>query len=320
MGDAARRDRRAGTRCGCRRSAGSPPTCTPLDPAAEVPPADLIPRRPRRATPYLYSDAEITALIAAAASLRFPLRAATYQTLIGLLAVTGMRVGEAIRLDRADVDLDGRRADRPRDQVRQVPAGAAAPHHGRPRCAATCGCGTGCTPGPATPALFISPAGTRLIYCNVHATFQRLARQRRAAAPLGRRAARASTTSATPSRSRSLLDAYAAGQDGQARLALLSTYLGHVDPAATYWYLSAAPELLALAGQRLDAPPAGAAVTALAPTLQAFFTDRLARQRQASPHTIAAYRDTWRLLLGFAAGQRRQAALASSTSPTSTPR
>ena len=51
---------------------------------------------------------------------------------------------------------------------------------------------------------------------------------------------------------RSLLDAYAAGQDGQARLTLLSTYLGHADPGATYWYLSAAPELLALAGQRLD--------------------------------------------------------------------
>jgi integrase len=51
---------------------------------------------------------------------------------------------------------------------------------------------------------------------------------------------------------RAMLDAYAAGQDGQARLTLLSTYLGHVDPGATYWYLSAAPELLALAGQRLD--------------------------------------------------------------------
>ena len=56
---------------------------------------------------------------------------------------------------------------------------------------------------------------------------------------------------------RSLLDAYASGQDGQARLALLSTYLGHVDPAATYWYLSAAPELLALAGQRLEHHLAG---------------------------------------------------------------
>jgi integrase/recombinase XerD len=76
-----------------------------IDPSAEVPPADLIPWRPCRATPYLYSSADIAALIAAAASLRFPLRVATYQTLIGLLAVTGMRVGEAIRLDRADLDL-----------------------------------------------------------------------------------------------------------------------------------------------------------------------------------------------------------------------
>ena len=71
-----------------------------IDPSTEVPPADLIPWRPCRATPYLYSEADIAALIAAAASLRFQLRVATYQTLIGLLAVTGMRVGEAIRLDR----------------------------------------------------------------------------------------------------------------------------------------------------------------------------------------------------------------------------
>ena len=54
-----------------------------------------------------------------------------------------------------------------------------------------------------------------------------------------------------------MLDAYAAGQDGQVRLTLLSTYLGHVDPAGTYWYLSASPELLALAGQRLERPRAG---------------------------------------------------------------
>jgi integrase/recombinase XerD len=76
------------------------------DPDAQVPPAQLIPSRKLRATPYLYADAEITALIGAAAALRFPLRAATYQTLIGLLAVTGMRVGEAIRLDRGDTGLD----------------------------------------------------------------------------------------------------------------------------------------------------------------------------------------------------------------------
>ena len=74
--------------------------------------------------------------------------------------------------------------------------------------------------------------------------------------------------------------------------------LGHADPASTYWYLEAAPGLLTLAA----APPAGAGgavMTALAPTLQAFFTDRLAAQRQASGRTVAAYRDTLRLLVRF---------------------
>ena len=76
-----------------------------LDPAAEVPPKDLLAGRPPRATPYLYAEEEIAALLAAAGTLRFALRVATYRTLIGLLAVTGMRVGEAIRLDRGDVDF-----------------------------------------------------------------------------------------------------------------------------------------------------------------------------------------------------------------------
>ena len=80
----------------------------------------------------------------------------------------------------------------------------------------------------------------------------------------------------------------------------LSTYLGHTDPKHTYWYLSAAPELMGLAGDRLDAY-LRRTVTALAPTLQAFFTDRLVRQRQASGHTIAAYRDALKLLTVFAA-------------------
>ena len=77
----------------------------PTRPRRSRPPG-LIPSRKQRATPYLYTDGEVAALIAAAGSLRFPLRTATYRTLIGLLAVTGMRVGEAISLDRGDADLD----------------------------------------------------------------------------------------------------------------------------------------------------------------------------------------------------------------------
>jgi integrase len=226
-----------------------------IDPSVQVPPADLIPWRPRRATPYLYSGSDITALIAAAASLRFPLRTATYQTLIGLLAVTGMRVGEAIRLDRADADLDigvitVRESKFGKSRLVPLHPTTSAALRGylqlRDRL----------HPRPSVPAMFISPAGTRLLYCNVHSTFQRLARH----AGLQPRSASCRPRIHDLRHSfavASLLDAYAAGQDGQARLALLSTYLGHVDPAATYWYLSAAPELLALAGQRLEHHLAG---------------------------------------------------------------
>src|SRR4030095_12111415 len=70
----------------------------------EVPAADLLRHRPLRASPYLYSDADIAALITATSTLRTPLRQATLGTLIGLLAVTGIRVGEAIALDRGDLD------------------------------------------------------------------------------------------------------------------------------------------------------------------------------------------------------------------------
>ena len=76
-----------------------------LDAAVEVPPTDLLPYRRQRRTPYLYSQADIDALIAATALLRPPLRAATYRGVFGLLAVTGMRVGEVIALDDEDVDL-----------------------------------------------------------------------------------------------------------------------------------------------------------------------------------------------------------------------
>jgi len=78
----------------------------PLDPAAEVPPEDVLDRRQWRIPPYLYSPQEVTALISAARTLRPAFRAVTWRTLIGLLAVTGMRQGEACRLTRSDVDLN----------------------------------------------------------------------------------------------------------------------------------------------------------------------------------------------------------------------
>lgn len=183
--------------------------------------------------------------------MRTTTRQVTFQTLIGLLVVTGMRVGEVIALDRGDVDLARglllirhAKFGKARQLVVHPSTVDALRRYMRHR--------DRLDPAPSTPAVFVSTTGTRLRYCNVHSTWQRLVRQ----AGLTPRSAscrprihdlRHSFAVAT------MLDAYAAGHDGQATLALLSTYLGHVDPASTYWYLSAAPELLAVAGQRLEA-------------------------------------------------------------------
>lgn len=221
-----------------------------LDPATEVPPTDLLAGRPPRATPYLYADEEVAALLAAAGALRSSLRVATYRTLIGLLAGSGLRVGEAIRLDRGDLDLTHELLvvrDSKFGKSREVPLHRstirALRDYRRLR--------DQHQPTPTTAALFVSPAGTRLIYCNVHATFRQLRR---------RAGLQPRSSSCRPRihdlrhtfAIRTLLDGYHDDGDVQARLSLLSTYLGHVNPDSTYWYLSAAPELLALAGQRLE--------------------------------------------------------------------
>ena len=222
-----------------------------VDPAAEIPPAGLIPSRKPRATPYLSADDEVVALMAAAESLRTPLRTATYQTLIGLLAATGMRVGEAIGLDRGDADLDAgvlTVRDGKHGKSRLVPVhdttARALRDYLRTR--------DMLCPDATANAVLISPAGTRLIYCNVHATWKKLA----VSAGLRPRSGNCRPRIHDLRHSfavRTVLDAYEAGLDGQAALAVLSTYLGHVNPKATYWYLTASPELMAAAGRRLDA-------------------------------------------------------------------
>jgi integrase len=221
-----------------------------LDPAHEVPAAELLPQRPHRASPYLYSDADITALIAATSSLRTPLRRATFATLIGLLAVTGIRVGEAIALDRGDVDLAAGRLvvrhgkfGKTRELALHPSTVEALRRYLRLR--------DRLAPATGTAALLVSTAGTRLLYCNVHHGFHRLVGLA-GLAPRSR-SCRARIHDLRHSFAvAAMLDAYAAGQDGQTRLTLLSTWLGHVHPGSTYWYLSASPELMALAGQRLE--------------------------------------------------------------------
>jgi integrase len=226
-----------------------------LDAVHEVPAADLLPQRPRRASPYLYSADDITALIAGTASLRVPLRQATFATLIGLLTVTGMRVGEAIALDRADVDLTTGwllihhgKFGKTRQLALHPSTVQALRHYQRLR--------DRTAPDTGTPAWFVSTAGTRLLYCNVHHTFHRLV----ALAGLQPRPGSCRPRIHDLRHSfavHAMLEAYAAGQDGQRRLTLLSTWLGHTDPHGTYWYLSASPELMAIAAQRLEAHLAG---------------------------------------------------------------
>jgi len=220
-----------------------------LDSNAEVPAADLLARQQRRASPYLYSDADVVALMAATSTLRFPLRSATYRTLIGLLAVTGMRVGEAIGLVRDDLDCSHRRLI-----IREGKFGASRelPLHPSTIDALEmyAQLRDQCWPQPRSP-FFISMAGTRLIHENVHWTFRRLVRhvglQPRSASCRPRIHDLRHTFAVN-----TLIDWYRSGVDVAAWMPRLSTYLGHAAPAWTYWYLSATPELLSLAAARLD--------------------------------------------------------------------
>lgn len=221
-----------------------------IDPATEVPPADLLPIGSRRATPYLYSEHDIASVIAAAAALRLPLRALTYRTLIGLLAVTGLRIGEALRLDRGDIDRshglllvrDGKFGKSREIPLHETTVRALDNYlHQRDRL----------HPAPRGPAVFIITTGNRLLYGDAQCTFHHLV-QSAALTPRSASCRPRLHDLRHTFAVRTLQDAYRCGGDVQLRLTLLSTYLGHVDPAATYWYLSAAPELLAFAAQRLE--------------------------------------------------------------------
>jgi integrase/recombinase XerD len=221
-----------------------------LDPACEVPPARLLPSRSRRAIPYPYTEREIAALMAAAARLPSPLMAATYPTLLGLLAVGGLRLGEATGLDREDVDTRHglvRVINSKFGKSREVPLHDSAM---RALAAYTRRRDQLC-PEPVSEAFFLSTTGTRLLHPNIHRTFSRLKREVGPAALSARCRPRLHDL-----RHRfavnTLIDWYRHGVDVQARLPVLSTYMGHVEPRDTYWYLSAAPELLGLVARRLE--------------------------------------------------------------------
>jgi integrase/recombinase XerD len=221
-----------------------------IDPAHEVPPSGLLPSRSHRAVPYLYSDEDIASLLGAARELPSPLRAATFETLVGLLAVSGLRIGEALRLDRADVDLNRGvlRITRAKfGKFREVPLHAST----LGAVGAYARCRDELCPRPRDPSFFVSTAGTRLGYDNVHLTWLGLVRRAGLEARSGRCRPRPHDLRHSFA-VRTLLGWYRDGADAGALMPLLSTYLGHVHPANTYWYLSAAPELLSVVAARLE--------------------------------------------------------------------
>jgi integrase/recombinase XerD len=227
-----------------------------FDPATEVPAADLVGASGRRARPYPYSDDDISALMTHARTLRPPLRGATLGVLIGLLAVTGMRVGEAIAADRDDLCVaDGVLVvrDAKFHKSRELPLAPSTVRALR----AYQELREKLCPKPMTGALLVCHHGRRLAYKNIHYGFSAAVR----CAGLG--------GDVEPSRGggrcrprihdlrhhfavATLRDWYRQGCDVERKLPLLSTYLGHVNPAATYWYLEATPDLMGLVADRLE--------------------------------------------------------------------
>ena len=218
-----------------------------IDPATEIPPAGVWPTTSPRPTPYMWSPADIGRLLDAARHMVTPLRAATHEALFGLLAATGMRIGEAINLTIDDVDLAdsvvtirntkfGRSRLVPLHDTTTQALAAYTTERDR------------LCPSPNPVTFFVSSTGTPLSDGTVRAVFNTLTTE------LGLR-----TNDCRPRihdlrhrfAVRTLIDWHQAGVDIGGRLPVLSTYLGHVNPAGTYWYLTAVPELMALAADRL---------------------------------------------------------------------
>jgi integrase len=220
------------------------------DPRTEVPPDDLLPAKKRRAVPYLYSETEIEQLMQAARKIRPPLKAATIETVIGLLAVTGMRISETVALDREDVELSERRLTVRRDkngksrEIALHPSTVTA-------LAAYARVRDELCPRPKDPSFLISAAGARLHRQTVGHEFDRLRRYCGLDYDTLGRAARIHDLRHTFVL-RTLLNWYREDADVEAQLPLLSTFLGHVEPSTTYWYFEAAPQLLSLAAERLE--------------------------------------------------------------------
>ena len=223
-----------------------------IDVATEIPPEGLLPFRARRAKPYLYSELEVQRLLEEARSMptQFSLQPLTYHCLFGLLAVTGLRISEALNLESRDVNwVEGFLTIRTskfgksrlvplHPTTKDVLAQYAAQRIQR-------------FPDRPTAAFFPSRTGARLDAGQVRRTFYRVSRQigiRGASASRGPRLHDFRHRFAVET----LLRWYRSGEDVRRRLPILSTYLGHGHVTDTYWYLSNTPELMAAAGDCLE--------------------------------------------------------------------
>jgi integrase len=220
-----------------------------VDPDSDVPPQRLLVARRPRVAPYIYSPAEVTALMRAAALLTPPSRAATFQTVIGLIATTGLRAGEALALDRHDVDLaDGAVHVRARQhKQREVPlhrtATTALQQYARVR--------DRHQPAPESPAFFLNTRRGRLSKAEFNRQFAKLIGQI-GLEGAGERARPRPHDLRHTMAVRTLLDWRHAEENVDRRMPELSTFLGHSDPASTYYYLQAVPELMATVSVRLE--------------------------------------------------------------------
>lgn len=222
------------------------------DSRTEIPSSDLLPYRPKRANPYLYTHDEIQALLAAALNTLSPsgIGRFTYYCIFGLLAVSGLRISEVLNLKVDEVDLDdgvltinGAKFGKSRlvplhDSTRHVLHDYKLRRDDFLR-------------GRSSLYFFISRAGTRVLDPNVERTFLRLSRR------IGLRSPESKTGPRLHDfRHRyaieTMLSWYRSGEDVESRLPVLSTYLGHVCVANTYWYLTACPELLGEAVKLLE--------------------------------------------------------------------
>jgi integrase/recombinase XerD len=226
-----------------------------FEPGTEIPPIIFRAGR-RRRRPYVFSDEEIRRLMEAPHQLRLvdAFRCRTLVTLMGLLASTGLRIGEALRLTREDAKLVAEPphlliVDTKFGKTRVVVLHPSAADQLRTYLAAR----ATALRGRSAAAFFTNRMGRRLNYITTRATFQRLLHHAGIQAAPGQRAATLHSFRHTFAVNR-LTRWHRERRNVQEWLPHLSVYLGHLEPASTYWYVSGTPELLQTAAGLMDAP------------------------------------------------------------------